>query len=546
MMTLRLFLHRSMALLLLFVAMPAVSAQPMPEGLTAEEQKLNQYILDYIKVLRVTDMQPPPPQVERFQEKYTEYCRQRAELEYGIHGRWFYCEDHQEFRDDIRWDEVVTYRVYCQLLAQSGDLEMIPNYTKENRQQAIEFWQSWQQEDGSFGNYFIGKGDSNSCNGKYIPGLLDLLGSSPLHETSGYGAAELNTEKCLSQIADRQMNHGTATASVMLRRIHEGETEYIPILERAVELAVAQLSPHTGMFHGPTGKPSGSAWSGYGTTAESMKGMTRLIGYMGVENMPYRHVRADTLIENQEWFRKAPVSVKRNTAEMMVQCLMEASYRHEELLRALDAHSKVIMEGEPWNSHITGDYTAYVLRIFGPYLNWEGYDGQAPRTRFSVGAEYDWRVEVGPFGRSVNVIRKASEELLWHKDWTYAGYGLRARNAAHEKRKIIDVVLASGGDWTQSTDDQGRTVLTRTLRLGQTLPANPYLKFKWSGGDVEILLNDVLVKKKLGGLPDYGAVHIPQEARNKLRPGKNILQIRTAAKVDAMTVSAGLIDWTTQ
>ena len=237
-----------------------------------------------------------------------------------------------------------------------------------------------------------------------------------LYETSGYGAAELDTDKCLKQIAAGQMNHGTATAYVVLKRIYEVQTEYIPILERAVELAISQLSPHTGMFHGPEGNPSGDTWKEYGATAQTMKGMLRLIGYMGVENMPYRHVRADTLLKNQDWFRKSSISVKRNTTEMMIQCLLESPYQREELLKALDRHSKVVMEDEPWKLHMTGDYTAYALMMFGPYLNWEGYEGRAPRTPFPVGAEYDYRVEVGPFGRCANVIKKRPQELLWHKD----------------------------------------------------------------------------------------------------------------------------------
>lgn len=235
--------------------MPAL-AQQIPSDLTVEQRrKLDRYILDYIKVLRVSKTQPQPAMVDNFNQKYTELCRKRAEEEYKKHGRWFYCEDRREFGGGICWDEVVTYRTYWQLYARYGSLEKLPNYSKENHEKAIKFWQG------------------------------------------------------------RQMNHGTATVSVMMRRIHEGKSEFIPALERAVELAVSQLSPHTGMFHGPKGGPSGGAWSGYGATAETMKGMLRLIGYMGVENMPYRHVRADKLIENQEHFRKAAVSVKRNTSE---------------------------------------------------------------------------------------------------------------------------------------------------------------------------------------------------------------------------------------
>jgi len=532
------------AIVMLSGGTAAFSSQ-IPSDLTAEQlEKLDQYILDYIKVLRVKEQQPQPPNIKEFNERYTEYCRQRAEWKFAQHGRWFYCENNKkDFSNDIRWDEVVTYRIYWRLYAAYGSLEKIPNYSEENHEEAIKFWQKWQNEDGAFFNIFTGEGNGHGCNGKYIPIILKLLGTEPLHKTSGYGAEELNVQECLEQISRRKMNWGTATVSVMMKRIHEGQTEYIPIVERAVELAVSQLSPHTGMFHGPAGTLSGDTWKGYGATAETMKGMLRLIGYMGVENMPYRHVRADTLIENQEWFRKSTISVKRNTAEMMVQCLLESPYRSEELLKALDGHSKVIMEDEPWKSHMTGDYTSYVLMLFGPYLNWEGYEGRAPRTVFPTGAEYDYRVEVGPFGRCINVIRKTPEELLWHKDWTYAQYGLRARNTAHEKREVIDVVPASGDHWERSTDKEGRIVLTRTITIAITDIENPYIRIKWSGGDIEILLNGVLVKKKLGSLKDFGAVHIPDEARKTLKAGENTLVVRAADKAGVLEANAGLIDW---
>jgi len=536
---------RLLASLCVLACIHPARAQPIRADLTGEQRrKLDQSILDTIKVMRLKKTQPQPPQVERFNEKYTAYCRRRAEAEYTKHGRWFYCEDHKEFRGNIRWDEVVTYRVYWQLYARCGSLEKIPNYTKANHRKALAFWQRWQERDGSFYNPFTGRGSGPGCNGKYVPVIMQLLGGRPLHETSGYGAATLDVDLCLRQIAGRQMNHGTATASVILRRIHKGHVEFIPVLERAVELALTHVSPHTGMFHGPGGKPSGGAWSGYGTTAETMKGLLRLIGYMGVENMPCRHVRADTLIANQDLFRKGPISVKRNTAEMIVQCLLESPYRSEELLEALGGHARVILSGQPSKSHITGDYAAYILMMFGPYLNWEGYDGRAPRTPLHLGVAYDWRVEIGPFGRCANVIRKQPAERLWHKDWRYARYGLRARNTAHEKRKVIDVVPASAEGWTQSKDDKGRVVLMRTFTLGKARLDSPYLKMKWSGGDIEIVVNGILVRRKLGGLADYGAVHITPEARKSLHPGENTIGIRAVSEAKRpLKAGAGLIDW---
>ena len=339
------------------------------------------------------------------------------------------------------------------------------------------------------------------------------------------------------------MNHSTMLASRMLGTIDAGKTEYIPVLERAMEICIAQISEHTGMFHGKNTKPKDSQYRDYTTTSEAMKGLLRIMAYMGTENIPYRHKRADTLLAKQDWFRKGEISVKRNTAEMMIQCMLESPYRSDELLKAFEGHSKVILEGESPITHITGAYAEYILKMFGPYLHWQGYEESTPSTRFSQGVEYSWRVEVGPFGRCANVIKKRPEELFTHKDWTYEKYGLRARNTAHENRKVIDVVAASSGDWAISSDDQGQVALKRTFALGKEKLENPYLKIKWTGGDIEILLNGVLVKKKLGGLADFGAVYIPDDARKTLKEGANTLVVRSVGKADELSVNAGLIDW---
>lgn len=516
----------------------------VPTNLTEEQQKkLDQFVLDHVKVMRVKEPQPPPAFVKEFNDKYTELCRKRAEKEFADHGRWFHCVDHKEFRGNIRWDEVVTLRVYWQLIAGRGGLEKVPNYSAENRRKAVAFWQAWQKQDGSFYNRFTGRGNGPGCNGKYIPGLLKMLGGAPKYTTSGYGKAKIDTDAFLKGCAANRGNHQGAEAAVLLTYIHQGQTEYIPILERGMELFLGYMNPKTGMFHGGR-TPSGSAWRGYGTTANHMKCLARLIGYMGTENMPCRHVRADALLANQAEFRRGPVSVKRNTAEMFLHCLMESPYRSEELLKALDGHSRVIVSGQPWRSHITGDYAAYVLMLFGPYLNWKGYDGRAPRTPFYQGAAHDWRVVIGPFGRCANVIKKQPEELLWHKEWRYRKHGLRGRNTMHEKRKVTDIVPASADGWQQSKDEKGRIVLTRKFALGKTKMDNPYLKIKWSGGDIEIFINGILVRKKLGSLADYGAVYIMPEVRRSLNSGENTMMIRTvSAAKGALNVSAGFIDW---
>ena len=147
-----------------------------PEG--TDQDPIDRFILDCVKRMRVKNVQPQPEFVRDFDIKYTEYCRERVEAEYQKHGRWFYCEDHKEFRDDIRWDECVTYRTYKQLLSSYGSLKKLPNYSEKNHQKAKEFWQKWQRKDGSFYNIFVKEdnGNSSNCNGKYVSMIMKPTG----------------------------------------------------------------------------------------------------------------------------------------------------------------------------------------------------------------------------------------------------------------------------------------------------------------------------------------------------------------------------------
>jgi hypothetical protein len=449
--------------------------------------------------------------------------------------------------------------VHKQLLNRYGSLEKLPNYSKENHEKAKKFWQKWQREDGSFYNPFVKEdnGNSSNCNGKYVSIIMGMLGAEQLFEVGAVaksaGGAEVksspddpvkrDSEQLFSNMARGRMNHGTMLAARMVGQIDSGKMEYIPVLERGLELGLLRISKYTGMFQGKDAQPRDGAWKDYTTTSESMKGRLRVVGFMGSENLPYRQKRADTLLAKQDWMRKGEISVKRNTAEMMVQSMLESPYRNEELLKAFEGHSKSIFDNDPAKSHATGDYAAYIIKMFGPFLHWEGYEESIPRTRFSQGVRSKWRVVIGPFGRCANLIKKLPKELFTHKDWTYEKYGLRSRNTAHENRKVIDVVAASADDWIKITDDQGLVEMKRNFALGKEKLQNPYVKIKWSGSDIEILLNGVLVKKKIAGLADFGAVHIPERARKTLKAGENTLVVRKVGKSRVLDVSAGIIDW---
>ena len=216
------------------------------------QQSVDEFILDCVKRIRVKNVQPQPKAVAEFDDKYTEYCRNRADAEYKKHGHWFYCVDNKEHASNVRWDESVTYRVHKQLLKRYGSLEKLPNYSKENHEKAKKFWQKWQREDGSFYNPFVKEdnGNSSNCNGKYVSMVMGMLGAERLPKggvaakstgadaakSADDGAVKRDAEIFFSSMARRRMNHGTMLASGMLGQIDSGETEYIPVLERGLEL----------------------------------------------------------------------------------------------------------------------------------------------------------------------------------------------------------------------------------------------------------------------------------------------------------------------
>jgi len=526
-----------------------------PDNLSPEQnQIIEKYRLDFIKANRRGEKQQMPEFFKTFKEKYNEYCLKLAQEEHKKHGRWFYCQDYDKFGDGYkRWDEVVTYKIYWSLINYYGGLEKIPGYSEENQEKAIKFWQSWQQPDGSFNNPF----DANTpINYKYVPNILELLGAKALYKSTigikgGSEKIDLNTfwSGCTTF---HGLNGQAAVASEMFTRIHEGKTEYVPALERGIEIFLSRMNSVTGMFHEDK-IPQNKQWSEYGSTANHMKCLSRLVGYSGVENMPYRHRRADTLIANQRYFQFADVAVLRNTAEMYMQCIEESPYRREALLKALAKNAQAYYNDEPWKSHLTGDYTIYAIQMFGPLLNWDGYEKKAPRTPHYNGIANSYRIVIGPFGRCANIIEKTPEEMPWHKDWSIEKYGLQTRNTEYDRREVVDIVpVCQNDDWQESRDAQGRFVLTQTFNLKDTELENPYLKIQWSGGDIEIYINNIFVKKKLAGLNQpkditlskFGAVYIPSQARKALQKGQNIIKIISNRNADnAPQVRMGLIDW---
>jgi len=121
-------------------------------------------------------------------------------------------------------------------------------------------------------------------------------------------------------------------------------------------------------------------------------------------------------------------------------------------------------------------------------------------------------------------------------------YSLRARNTNHEKREVIDILPAIFDGWTKSTDKQGCVVLKRSFTLGDEKLQNPYLKAK-RNGDLEIYLNDELVKKVSGNFSEYCGLFIPKAAGETLHKGLNFIAVKAVNPSANLMIDFGVIDW---
>ena len=536
--------------LLTVLGTPRVLAFDIEPRMTFEQgRRAAAFQLDNLRHLRLRDQRPTPDFVRRYNRLATAAAEAEVLADQQKTGRWFFAFNRA---GGANGPEYATVHRYAQMLISYGSLEALPGYSKLNHEQAVRYWQSWQ--DPVTGRFRNVDDPAAPINGKYMPELLRMLEAAPKHPWMADGGAGLDVDAVTRTCARRpwfsgQFHAATFQHTCMLSAIHEGQAEYLPHLEHGLELLLPLINPTTGMLGGPD-DPEGAVWATYGASADTLKGGSRLVGYMGIENLPHRHERADHLLRNVAHFCRGDVAVQRNMLEACVHCITESTCRRDELYDAVRRIAESAMHGSPWDSQASANYITYLFCLAGGMLNWDMYDGRLPLTPqiLNNGVLHDWRILIGPYGRVANVYRKADDESFWSPDWSdprYQQCSYAARNDQHDRRVIHEIVPMTDGNWQFTRDAEGRFVGETTLAVppGATPLACPFLKMTWDR-PVTIALNGKQVAQKLGTMAEAGGVFLPGPLAATVKAGANTVRVHGAAGADAAPrVAVGLIDW---
>ncbi len=445
-------------------------------------------------------------------------------------------------------DEQETVAVWGDLLA-FGDIESLPGYSPENNQQAIEFWQSWQnRKTGRLYNplyqdpqnpevkrHTSGNRDdysSETINTKYIPVILKMLGAKlpvPVNIASHSDAGEDTFDELWEWMPQWFTSPSGMFPVLVARELDEGNLEKIPQVEAGMAALVRAYNLETGMWRPES--LEGFPWQEY-EPSSGFKIIARICGYVGLENLPEGIVKVaidNMLAHKNELY--TTFETARNYGETMAHYLMLTNYRHEELLDAMELCLDGFRDPALWVETVSSGYCVFGSGLIGAFMNWEDmpFDLALQQyMRFEHGCTMKWRFVVGPYGNWVNVIPKKKEEIFGNVDYDVKRYDLKARNKAHWMKEIVKVLPQQEVALKLSADRKsGEGTFTFLLTKDQlTNLKAPYFTAMWSGA-YDVLLNDKPVKKVRYNLPDViSGWYIPQSAARTLHVGENIITVK--------------------
>ena len=445
-------------------------------------------------------------------------------------------------------DEQETYAVWVDLLP-CDDLEGLPGYSKENHQQAIEFWQSWQNlKTGRLYNPLYqdpqhpeikrstpGNRDDYSADGinlEYIPSILTMLGATlPLPcNIEAHAEASVDTfDHLWKRVSQWHPSPSGAFPINAAYEVDDGNLDKIPQVEAGMSALVRAYNKETGMWRPEPLKDF--PWRDY-QPSEGFKINARIFGQAGLENYPETVLKAsiDNLLAHKHELYENVATV-RNYSEIMAHNLMLTNYRHDELLDAMEECLNGLRNPEVWESTATSGYCVYSSGLIGAFMNWQDlpfHQAMFQWYRFGYGCKMKWRFVADPYGNWVNVIPKEPEAIFGHPNYDPKKYGLKVRNKGHWSKKITEVMPQQDIALKLNADGktgEGRFVFTLTENQRVKHKA-PYLKATWSGA-YDVSLNGEPVKQVRYNLPDLPAGwYVPAAAAKTLRVGKNTVMVR--------------------
>ncbi len=515
----------------------SVSAQSNPSA-----DSIYTFARQQVEETRRQQATPMPTWLKKNRDAYRDRLAVAAQASFEQTGIWFLARGAAREKD-----EQETYAVWGDLLI-FGDITTLPSYSEENLQQAISFWQSWQNHDtGRLYNPLYQdpqnpevKRDTpgnrtdyaaDAINIKYIPSILGMLGAKlpvPIKIAARADVGVDTFDELWKWMPKWATSPSGAFPIEAAREVDSGNREKIPQVEAGMSALVRAYNKETGMW-----RPEpleGFPWKNY-EPSSGFKIIARICGYVGMENFPEDVLKTsiDNLIKHKEELHES-VATSRNYGETLAHYLMLTDYRHDELLDVMERCLEGFRDPKVWEDTGTGSYCVFGYGFIGAFMNWSDlpFDQAMPQwMRFEHGCKMRSRFVVGPYGNWVNVIPKNPEEVFGHQDYEVKKYGLKARNQAHWAKEITEVIPSTQVILRLATDGKtGEGTFVFLLTEDQLAKLkSPYLMASWSG-KFDVSLNGEPVKEVHYNLPEVSAGwYIPKSAAKTLRVGKNVVTL---------------------
>lgn len=529
------------------------------------------YVRQQVEETRRQQVTKMPVWLKQNRDMFRDQLAKAAEKSFEETGIWFFARGAGRGTD-----EQETVAVWGDLLF-FGGLETLPGYSDKNRQQAIEFWKSWQNlETGKLYNPLYqdpqnpeikrstpsNRDDysADAINTKYISTILKMLGDTlplPVNIASNSNPGKDNFDELWGWIPQWYTSPSGMFPVLAAREVDEGSLKKIPQVEAGMGALIRAYNRETGMWRPEPLEEF--PWNEY-EPSSGFKIIARICGYIGMENFPKEilKVAIDNLLTHKNELYSS-VETARNYGETMAHYLMLTDYRHDELLDAMELCLDGFCEPDLWLETASSGYCVFGSGIIGAFMNWEDlpFDNALKQYfRFEHGCTMKYRFVAGPYSNWVNVIPKKPEEIYGHSDYDVNKYGLKARNKEHWAKKITEVIAQQEIPLHLNTDGKtGEASFSFTLtKLQLTTLQAPYLKAIWSG-EYEVFLNGIPVKTVQYNLPNVTAGwHVPQEAAESLHVGVNTITLkllgpgkeqRPGAPLSEVApfIQLGVIDW---
>jgi len=537
--------HIALSLALVFgsLAIPLAAVSVASLGAEVNGNPIYRFARQRIEEARRQQTTTMPAWLKKNRDAYRDRLAAAARRSYEQTGIWFLARGAGREKD-----EQETAAVWGDLLL-FGELTTLPSYSKENHQQAIKFWQSWQnRKTGRLYNPLYqdpqnpevkrntpdNRSDysADAINVKYIPAILSMLGArlpGPVNTVTHAKVGVDTFDQLWKWIPQWATSPAGAFPVEAARGVDGGNLEKIPQVEAGMGALLRAYNKETGMWRPEPLK--GFPWRDY-QPSSGFKIISRICGYVGMENFPEHILKTaiDNLLAHKNELHATPATA-RNYGETMAHYMMLTDYRHDELLDAMELCLEGFRDPKVWEDTGTGSYCVFGYGFIGAFMNWEDlpFDQAMPQWfRFEHGCKMKWRFVAGPYGNWVNVIPKRSEEILGHPEYDAKKYRLKARNRVHWAKKITEVIPQRDVVLTlTATGTTGEGSLTFTLTRDQLANLKaPYLKATWSGA-YDISLNGAPVKQVRYNLPDAPAGwYVPASAAKTLRAGTNTVTVK--------------------